>query len=105
MWASATIFALICTGCIPMTPEVVGRTTTGRNIVQMPLAWSNSFLIEGHPPILIDAGSSGDESRLELMLEDLDTQRGGSRPDQVGATDLTGSHDLLVVDEEHRDLR
>jgi hydroxyacylglutathione hydrolase len=72
-------------GCA--TSTVVGHTASGAPIVQIPLRFSNVFVIEGKTPILVDTGTVGDKDDLVHALQD-----NGVWPSRIGLIVLTHGH-------------
>jgi glyoxylase-like metal-dependent hydrolase (beta-lactamase superfamily II) len=64
----AVVLALLLTGCTQS--GVVGRTPAGAEIVQIPLRFSNVFLVKTKRPILVDTGTIGDMEDLSRALAD-----------------------------------
>jgi glyoxylase-like metal-dependent hydrolase (beta-lactamase superfamily II) len=62
----AALLLLSCAGCA--SSFEAGRTAEGAKIVQIPLRWSNVYLVESRVPILVDTGTLGDMHDLENAL-------------------------------------
>lgn len=60
---------LLVAACASPHPHAVGTTPAGHEIVQIPLTWSNAFLIRSTPPTLIDAGAGTNLRELQSALE------------------------------------
>ncbi len=86
MRAVVVLFALVALcGCASST--VVGRTPGGAEIVQIPLRFSNVYLVKARRPILIDSGTVGDEDDLSNALAE-----NGVALSSIAAVILTHGH-------------
>ncbi len=78
------LLAALC-GCA--SSAVVGRTPGGAEIVQIPLRFSNVYLVKARRPILVDSGTVGDEDDLFRALAD-----NGVALSSISAIVLTHGH-------------